>query len=127
MGLLQKVGRVCLLDIRTAKEVAGLHGENRVDAPGLCLLGSQGEHLRVHPCHGRCRSDRESDLRADRARRACGAGPPPPDLRRTLQATEQRLAETEARLSTVEEKLEFYEKLLANPERKPVPPGPAQN
>jgi hypothetical protein len=49
------------------------------------------------------------------------------ELRRTIQATEQRLAETEARLATVEEKLEFYEKLLANPEKKTVPPGPAHN
>ena len=42
-------------------------------------------------------------------------GKPDPELRRQLQATEQRLAETESRLATLEEKLEFYEKLLAKP------------
>ncbi|HSL70697.1 MAG TPA: hypothetical protein VK864_10680 [Longimicrobiales bacterium] len=38
------------------------------------------------------------------------------ELRKTLQATEQRLADTENRLAAVEERLDFYEKLLANPE-----------
>lgn len=40
---------------------------------------------------------------------------PDPELRRQLQATEQRLSETETRLATVEEKLDFYEKLLSKP------------
>lgn len=42
-------------------------------------------------------------------------GLPDPELRRQLQATEQRLAETESRLGTLEEKLDFYEKLLSKP------------
>jgi hypothetical protein len=37
------------------------------------------------------------------------------ELRKSLRATEQRLADTETRLATVEERLDFYEKLLANP------------
>jgi hypothetical protein len=43
---------------------------------------------------------------------------PDPQLETTLRATEQRLAETESRLAAVEEKLDFYEKLLANTERR---------
>ena len=37
------------------------------------------------------------------------------ELRKSLRATEQRLADTETRLATVEDRLDFYEKLLANP------------
>jgi hypothetical protein len=37
------------------------------------------------------------------------------ELRKSLRATEQRLAETETRLAAVEERVDFYEKLLANP------------
>lgn len=46
-----------------------------------------------------------------------GAGPslPEDELRRALQATEQRLSDSETRLAVVEEKLDFYEKLLAKP------------
>jgi hypothetical protein len=59
---------------------------------------------------------------AHRISRAGNIDPAAPELRRALQATEQRLTETEARLATVEEKLDFYEKLLANPERKTKTP-----
>jgi hypothetical protein len=50
------------------------------------------------------------------------------ELRKALQASEQRLAETESRLAAVEERLDFYEKLLAGPrpsgpERPPGSPG----
>ena len=46
-----------------------------------------------------------------------GTGPtlPEAELRRALQATEQRLSDSETRLAVVEEKLDFYEKLLAKP------------
>ena len=60
-------------------------------------------------------------VKAISVRIARGGGrvePGTPDLHKTLQATEQRLADTEARLAAVEERLDFYEKLLANPERK---------
>lgn len=43
--------------------------------------------------------------------------PPNPKLEANLRITEQRLAETESRLAAVEEKLDFYEKLIANPNR----------
>lgn len=39
------------------------------------------------------------------------------ELRKALQANEQRLAETESRMAALEERLDFYEKLLANPRR----------
>ncbi|MEN8373948.1 MAG: hypothetical protein ABFS34_00710 [Gemmatimonadota bacterium] len=38
-------------------------------------------------------------------------------LKAELEAARQRLSSTEDRLVQVEEKLEFYERLLANPER----------
>jgi hypothetical protein len=47
------------------------------------------------------------------------------ELKKSLQATEQRLAETETRLGAVEERLDFYEKLLSNPTRpstREIPP-----
>ncbi|MGH7469318.1 MAG: hypothetical protein ACRENP_15305 [Longimicrobiales bacterium] len=51
------------------------------------------------------------------------------DLRKVLQANEQRLAETESRLAAVEERLDFYEKLLANPVRRETdrPAAPADS
>ena len=62
-----------------------------------------------------------------RISRAGRVEPATPDLHKTLQATEQRLADTEARLAAVEERLDFYEKLLANPERKTAPSAPPHN
>jgi hypothetical protein len=54
---------------------------------------------------------------ADRISRGGRIEPGSEEMRKTLQATEQRLAETENRLAAVEEKLDFYEKLLRNPEK----------
>jgi hypothetical protein len=56
---------------------------------------------------------------AERISRGGQKDPNAAEVQRTLAATEQRLADTEARLAAVEERLDFYEKLLANPEKKP--------
>lgn len=40
------------------------------------------------------------------------------ELRRALQQAEQRLSDSEARLGALEERVDFYERLLANPEKK---------
>lgn len=45
---------------------------------------------------------------------------PDPELRKALQQAEQRLADGETRLAALEERVDFYERLLANPERKNV-------
>ncbi|MEX2283133.1 MAG: hypothetical protein WEE89_11680 [Gemmatimonadota bacterium] len=52
---------------------------------------------------------------ADRISRGGPTAASEAELRKSLRATEQRLADTETRLATVEERLDFYEKLLANP------------
>jgi hypothetical protein len=40
-------------------------------------------------------------------------------LRKALQEAEQRLGDSETRIAALEDRVDFYEKLLANPERKP--------
>lgn len=40
---------------------------------------------------------------------------PEAELRRALQAAEQRLSDSETRLAAMEEKLDFYERLLTKP------------
>lgn len=40
------------------------------------------------------------------------------ELKQALQLAEQRLADSETRLAALEDRLDFYEKLLANPDRK---------
>jgi hypothetical protein len=44
------------------------------------------------------------------------------ELRKALQQAEQRLADSETRIGALEDRVDFYEKLLANPERKPPAP-----
>ena len=39
------------------------------------------------------------------------------ELRKALQTAEQRLSDSEVRIAALEEKVDFYEKLLANPDR----------
>jgi hypothetical protein len=39
------------------------------------------------------------------------------ELKRALQLAEQRLSEGETRIAALEDRLDFYEKLLANPEK----------
>jgi hypothetical protein len=41
------------------------------------------------------------------------------ELKQALQFAEQRLSDSETRLAALEDRLDFYEKLLANPDRKP--------
>ena len=41
------------------------------------------------------------------------------ELRKALLEAEQRLADNETRIGALEDRVDFYEKLLANPERKP--------
>ena len=59
---------------------------------------------------------------AQRIARSGPAAASQSELKKSLQATEQRLAETETRLGAVEERLDFYEKLLSNPSAKEIPP-----
>jgi hypothetical protein len=40
------------------------------------------------------------------------------EVKKTLQLTEQRLSDSEARLAALEERVDFYERLLANPDKK---------
>ena len=54
---------------------------------------------------------------AERISRSDRSLPGEAELRKALRESEQRQAETESRLAAVEEKLDFYEKLLANPNR----------
>lgn len=44
------------------------------------------------------------------------------EVTKSLQLAEQRLSDSEGRLSALEERVDFYEKLLANPQ-KPGMPG----
>lgn len=39
------------------------------------------------------------------------------ELRKALNEAEQRLADNETRIDALEDRVDFYEKLLANPER----------
>jgi hypothetical protein len=39
------------------------------------------------------------------------------ELKRALQLAEQRLSDGETRIAALEDRLDFYEKLLANPEK----------
>lgn len=41
------------------------------------------------------------------------------EMKKALQEAEQRLTENETRIAALEDRVDFYEKLLANPERKP--------
>jgi hypothetical protein len=59
-----------------------------------------------------------------------GSSPADGDMRRLLQASEQRLTDSEIRLAALEDRLDFYEKLLSNPASSkptsssgPVPPS----
>ncbi len=54
---------------------------------------------------------------ANRISRGGTSGPGEAELRKALRASEHRQAETETRLAAVEERLDFYEKLLANPQK----------
>ncbi|MGH7459609.1 MAG: hypothetical protein ACREMA_01100 [Longimicrobiales bacterium] len=54
---------------------------------------------------------------AERISRGTPQIPDEAELRKALRESEQRQAETESRLAAVEERLDFYEKLLANPNR----------
>jgi hypothetical protein len=49
-----------------------------------------------------------------------GLHPAPNDseLKQALQLAEQRLSDSETRLAALEDRLDFYEKLLANPDKK---------
>jgi Na+-transporting methylmalonyl-CoA/oxaloacetate decarboxylase gamma subunit len=40
------------------------------------------------------------------------------ELKKALQLTEQRLSDSETRLAALEDRVDFYEKLLANPEKR---------
>jgi hypothetical protein len=45
-------------------------------------------------------------------------GPNESELKQALQLAEQRLNDSETRLAALEDRLDFYEKLLANPDKK---------
>jgi F0F1-type ATP synthase membrane subunit b/b' len=40
------------------------------------------------------------------------------EVKQALQQAEQRLTDSETRLAALEERVDFYERLLANPDRK---------
>lgn len=52
-------------------------------------------------------------------------GLPDPEMRKALQAAEQRLSDSETRIAALEERVDFYEKLLANPTSSSAPEPPS--
>jgi hypothetical protein len=47
------------------------------------------------------------------------------NLKKALQAAEQRLSDSETRLAALEERVDFYERLLANPTSTSSPERPS--
>jgi hypothetical protein len=48
-----------------------------------------------------------------------------PEVKKALEAAEQRLSDSEARLAALEERVDFYEKLLRNPTSPSLPAPPS--